>query len=144
MKKLCITLFLCSTALASCNASKVTLLGRLGLIGIFRNAHRSAAVAVNQKGTATPQKQLYVNKSVALRELFPAQPSPHSAVVRNGLGAVWASLVTFRNSFRRPYTDPQLARDLANLPRELATQNRALEQRISFLGILLGGASSAA
>ena len=114
MKKFLIPLLLYAGASISCSSSRVSLVGRLGILGIFRHAPRPAASVLSRKITeASTKRPVYTNEKIAIHEFFPTQASPKTAVVRNGLSTAWASLVELRNSFRTPYSDPLLAGELA-------------------------------
>ena len=135
MKKFLVALLLCAGASISCNSSKVSPVGRLALLGIFRHARPTAPVLSRKITTASTKQPLYTNEKIAIREFFPAQASPKTAAVRNGLSAAWASLAGFRNSFRVSYSDPFSARAFANIRREEIARNRTLEQSIALLDL---------
>ena len=128
MKKLLITLFFCTAAFTSCSSSRVSLMGRLGLLGIFQRAHRSSAIVASRKAIVAPRLPLYTNKHVAIREFLPVQPSPDSALAREGLelltNKLTAPIKAFRDSFKIQYRDPLIERDLANAHRMFNTAQR--------------------
>ena len=121
MKKLLVILCLYTEVSASCNTSKIGLLSRLGLFGIFKHVQRPLATVASQKAIVTPQLPVYTNQNTAIREFLPVQPSPDSAVARKGLELLMAKITApikaFRNSFRVQYRDPQIERELANAHR---------------------------
>jgi hypothetical protein len=132
MKKIMIVVLVGASLPLVASASRFRLLGRLGVIELFkRSAQLKTRVPLKNGSELAKQYPVFTKEQVAIRELFPTKPSPASALILAGFSSVWTSLVEFRNSFRSSYRDHSLVPDLAHYQAQEVLQNYALEQHIA-------------